>query len=82
MPVPAEGLPQALQGYLAAIEERIAQLETPQGPQRAFRIASASLTAASAVANGGCVVVMSDLKTWAASDGAHWYRTDTGALVI
>lgn len=82
MPVPADGLPGPLSAFLADLERRIDQLEGPRGFQGVFRIASTDLTAASAKSNGGRWGIATDLKTVVFSDGVHWYRADTGAVIV
>jgi hypothetical protein len=80
MAVPA-GLPPDLAAYLEALESRLAALETPQGFTPAFLAASANLTAASAAAHPARAGLATDLKTLVWSDGAGWWRADTGAQI-
>jgi hypothetical protein len=68
--------------WMAQVEDRLAALETPQGPQLRFALASTALTAAMAVANPFAEVLLTDLKVPGCSDGVHWYRADTGALIV
>lgn len=82
MPVPAGLNPDDLVAYLEDLDARVTQLETPQGPGPAFLTASTNLTAASAAQHGGRWGLATDLKTVVWSNGAHWYRADTGAQIV
>lgn len=81
MPAPL-GTDPELANYLKALENRVGKLETPQGPTTLFAMKSASLTKANAVTYTYCQVFVSDLNTSAVSNGAHWFRYDTGATII
>lgn len=81
MPVPS-GLAPALQAYLEELEGRVAALETPPGFTPAFLTTSKSLTAANAAAQAARLGIATDLKTLVWSDGVHWRRADTGALIV
>ncbi len=80
MPVPA-GLAPPLQACLEDLESRLAALETPQGFAPAFLTVSVNLTAANAAAHAARIGIATDLKTLVWSDGAHWWRADTGAQI-
>lgn len=82
MPVPNTGIDPDLRLYLLSLEDRVAQLETLQGFAPAFLTTSAKLTAANAIASASLWGIATDLKTVVWSDGAHWYRTDTGAVIV
>jgi hypothetical protein len=83
MPVPAgEGLPGPLQTFLRDLERRVMALEGPEGFQRLFAIASSQLTTANAAANPNSLAFATDLKVTVGSDGVHWYRGDTGAVIV
>lgn len=71
-----------LQLWMAQVEDRLAAIETPQGPQPRFAIASTALSIALAAQNPNAEVFLTDLKCPGCSDGVHWYRADTGALII
>lgn len=64
------------------IEQRLRQLETPQGPTAMFAMASTLLTVANAATYANRQVYATDLHCPAVSDGSHWYRADTGAQII
>lgn len=80
------GEPQAwartLQDYLAAVDNRLARLEIAQAPAPVFAMVSASLSTANAATYAFTQVFATDLKTLAVSDGAHWYRADTGGTIV
>lgn len=81
MPAPVSTAPE-LANYLAQIETRLAKLETPGAPIPLFAIASTALTVANAATYINCQVYAPDLNMTAFSSGAHWFRSDTGALII
>jgi hypothetical protein len=76
------GQPGVLAAYLEELEARLAALETPQGFTPAFLTLSANLTAANAAQNAQRLGLATDLKTLVWSDGAHWWRADTGAQIV
>lgn len=73
---------QSLMLWMTDVEQRLDTLTTPRGPTLMFSIASTSLTVASAAQNNGRQVFLTDLKCPGCSDGVHWYRADTGALIV
>lgn len=81
MPVPP-GLAPDLQAYLEALESRVAALETPPGFTPAFLTSSTRLTAANAATQAARLGAATDLKTLVWSDGVHWRRADTGAVIV
>lgn len=81
MPVP-NNVPAELQSYLEELETRVSLLESPQGYLPAFLTTSTNLSAAGARLSGARWAIVTDLKTVAWSDGSHWYRTDTGAVIV
>jgi len=81
MPAPP-GLTADLAAYLETLESRLAALEVPAGFAPAFVTTSDRLTAAASAEAGGRWGLAADLKTAVWSDGAHWYRTDTGAQIV
>lgn len=82
MPVPAGTLPLDLQQYLSELERRVALLEGPQGFTPAFLVPAAALTTQTAQASGSRWGICTDLETVVWSDGAHWRRADTGAVIV
>lgn len=75
------GLAAPLQAYLEDLESRLAALETPPGFAPVFLTSSANLTAANAAAHAARCGIAQDLKTLVWSDGARWWRCDTGAQI-
>jgi len=80
--IPVGKVPPELAAYLQELEDRIALLENPQDPSPLFAIDSTNLTVASATENVGSFVYVTDLNMTAHSNGAHWYRSDSGALIV
>ena len=73
-------IPAAFHAVLKSIHDAIVGLQTPAAPQPVFAIAQAKLPPAAAYAN--CFVLVSDLSVLAHSDGTHWIRDDTGAVIV
>lgn len=71
--------PAALQGVLSSLRDAVRDLQTPVAPQRVFTVAQAKLPPAASYPR--CLVLVSDLNILAHSDGAHWLREDTGAVI-
>ena len=82
MPVPAAGLPASLQNFLNQLDRRVSALEAPQGFLPAFLTTSATLSSATANSFSNTWAFAIDLKTAVWSDGVHWYRADTGAVIV
>ena len=78
MPFPQTKDP-ALNAWGAQIEERLRQIETPQGPTLVWGCTAAALPSAATYV--GRVARVTDLKVLAVSDGANWIRQDTGAAI-
>jgi hypothetical protein len=81
MPAPS-GLAPELAVYLQDLEDRLSRTETPQGFAPVFLTTTASLTLASAAEFARRWAIATDLKAVVWSDGAHWYRADTGAQIV
>lgn len=81
MPVPM-GLGPDLTQYLSDLEARVERAETPRGFTPAFLTTSASLNTTNAAQSGARWAILTDLKTAAYSDGAHWYNLATGAQIV
>jgi hypothetical protein len=82
VPVPVGSVDPQLGQYLQELEDRLAAVENPQGPKGQFPIASANLSTSSAVTYKYCTVYVTDLNILAHSDGSHWYREDTGGVIV
>lgn len=80
--MPAPLISADFNAWAEELEQRLRQLETPQGPTPMFSMASTALTVANAAAYANCQVFASDIHCPAVSDGVHWYRADTGAQII
>jgi hypothetical protein len=78
MPVPA-GLSGPLADYLQSLEDRIAELENPNGPAAEFSCLKANLPDALTYLNRRAYVT--DTKITVVSDGTVWRRQDTGAAI-
>lgn len=76
------GLGPEIRGPLLDHDNRLRTLEQPKAPQRVYvstATTAAELVSASRYPN--CQVWLSELKTFAVSDGINWIRQDTqGAL--
>jgi hypothetical protein len=74
------GIPADLRAVLTSIQDAIRALQTPAAPQPVYAIAQAKLPPAASYQN--CLVLVGDLNILAHSDGAHWRREDTGAVIV
>ena len=74
------GIPEPLQAVLKSIQDAVLSLQTPGAPQAVFAVVQAQLPPAASYPQ--CVVLVSDLNRLAHSDGAHWIREDTGAVIV
>ena len=73
------GIPDALRSVLKSFHDALLDLMTPAEPKPVFAAPQASLPPASSYPR--CVALVSDLNILAHSDGVHWIRQDTGAVV-
>lgn len=73
-------IPAALHAVLTSMQDAIRGLQTPGAPQPVFAVAQAGLPPAASFAD--CMVLVSDLDILAHSDGTHWRREDTGAVIV
>lgn len=80
-PVPV-GTDPTLAAFLAELRSAVSQLQVPNGYGPAFLTASTDLSAVTAARYPARWGIATDLKTVVWSDGAHWYRTDTGAQIV
>jgi hypothetical protein len=74
------GIPAAFHAVLTSLHVAIRALQTPLAPQPVFGVAQAKLPPAASYPR--CVALVSDLNVLAHSDGAHWVREDTGAVIV
>jgi hypothetical protein len=82
MPVPLGSVDGPLGQLLQELEDRLAALETPQGPVFQGVMAQTSLTATNAQTYKNAVVALSDTGKLAFSDGTHWYPITMGAAIV
>ncbi|HZZ67506.1 MAG TPA: hypothetical protein VFE18_04970 [Phenylobacterium sp.] len=74
------GIPPAFHAVLTSMQDAIRALQTPAAPQLAFAVAQAGLPPAASYPQ--CMTLVSDLNLLAHSDGVHWIREDTGAVIV
>ena len=74
------GVPESLRSILKSLSDAIAELQAPGVPQPAFAATVAGLPPAAAYPR--TVALVSDLNILAHSDGTHWIRQDTGAVIV
>ena len=74
------GVPEALRALLKSFRDAIEGLQVPGEPKAVFAAAQAGLPPAASYPN--CVALVSDLNILAHSDGVHWIRQDTGAVIV
>jgi hypothetical protein len=74
------GVPEGLRPLLKSLCDAVADLQTPAEPKPISATVQAGLPPAGRYPN--CVVLVSDLETLAHSDGVHWIRQDTGAVIV
>ena len=73
------GIPAAFHAVLKSIHDAIRELQTPEEPKPVFAAVQAKLPPAASYSQ--CVALVSDLNTLAHSDGTHWIRQDSGAVI-
>jgi len=73
-------IPPAFHAVLTSMQDAIRALETPQAPKPVFAVAQAKLPPAANYPQ--CAALVSDLNILAHSDGVHWIRQDTGAVIV
>ncbi len=74
------GVPEGLRAVLASFYDALLELQAPDAPRPVFATAQARLPPAAAYPN--CVALVRDLNILAHSDGVHWIRQDTGAVIV
>jgi hypothetical protein len=80
MLIAGPGAPEALRAHLLAIKNALDALSQPGAPTPLFAVAQAALPPAAA--HPRTLVLVSDLNILAHSDGVHWIRQDTGAVIV
>ena len=74
------GVAEGLRAVLKSFHDAIGALQAPDQPQAVFALTQAQLPPAQAWPN--TVVLVRDLNILAHSDGVHWIRQDTGAVIV
>lgn len=74
------GVPEALRPVLKSFHDALAALVAPAAPTPLFAIAAAALPPAGE--HPHTLVLVTDLNILAHSDGDHWIRQDTGAVIV
>lgn len=73
------GVPETVRAVLKSFHEALLELQTPGAPKPVFACAAAALPPAADYPQ--CVALVRDLNILAHSDGTHWIRQDSGAVV-
>ena len=74
------GTPEGLRAILTSFHDAIRALQAPGAPQPLFATPQAGLPPAAAYPNA--LALVADLNILAHSDGVHWIRQDTGAVIV
>ncbi|WP_293907480.1 hypothetical protein [Phenylobacterium sp.] len=74
------GAPEGLRMILKSFHDALSALMTPAAPVALFAVAQAGLPPAAA--HPQTLVLVTDLNILAHSDGSHWIRQDTGAVIV
>jgi hypothetical protein len=74
------GVPEAVRAVLKSFHDALSALAAPGAPTPLFATASAALPPAAE--HPQTLVLVTDLNILAHSDGAHWIRQDTGAVIV
>lgn len=77
---PGPGVPDALRAVLKSFHDALTALIAPGEPQALFAVTQVRLPPAASYPN--TLVLVSDLNILAHSDGVHWIRQDTGAVIV
>lgn len=72
-------LPPSVAAYLQTLEDRLSELENPNGPVAEFSCLKAKLPSALTYMNRRAYVT--DTKITVVSDGTVWRRQDSGAAI-
>jgi hypothetical protein len=74
------GLPEAVRAVLKSFQDALSGLLQPAAPTPLFAVAQAGLPPAATYPQ--TLVLVTDLNILAHSDGVHWIRQDTGAVIV
>jgi len=74
------GIPEPLRAVLKSLSDAVLDLQQPAEPKPVFAVAQAGLPPATTYPS--CIVLVTDLNILAHSDGVHWIRQDTGAVIV
>lgn len=74
------GVPEAVRAVLKSFQDAIEGLLAPGAPTSLFAVASSALPPAAE--HPRSLVLVTDLNILAHSDGVHWIRQDTGAVIV
>jgi hypothetical protein len=74
------GAPEGLRALLKSFHDAISALMAPGAPVALFAVAQAGLPPAAD--HPQTLVLVTDLNILAHSDGSHWIRQDTGAVIV
>ncbi|MFN4178040.1 hypothetical protein [Phenylobacterium sp.] len=74
------GIPEGVRAVLKSFHDAISALEAPGAPTPVFAVTQAGLPPAPA--HPRSLVLVTDLNILAHSDGVHWIRQDTGAVIV
>lgn len=73
-------VPETMRAVLKSFHDALSALLAPGAPTPLFAIAAAGLPPAAD--HPLTLVLVTDLNILAHSDGAHWIRQDTGAVIV
>lgn len=73
-------VPESVRTVLRSFHDALSALIAPGAPTPLFAVAAADLPPAAAYPR--TLVLVTDLNILAHSDGAHWIRQDTGAVIV
>lgn len=74
------GAPEAMRAVLKSFHDALSGLISPGAPTALFAAASAGLPPPGV--HPQTLVLVTDLNILAHSDGVHWIRQDTGAVIV
>jgi len=74
------GVPEAVRAVLKSFHDALSALAAPGAPTPLFAASAAGLPPAAD--HPQTLVLVTDLNILAHSDGAHWIRQDTGAVIV